>query len=135
MKHSYYLQKQYIAKVDRKGNIIGQIEKWEAHRKGILHKAFTIAVFYKGDILLQHRKHPAFDGVFDATISSHQLIKDGKLEDTIKASEKTLKRLKGWKKLYDRIGIINENYCNPEVNYLSCILIGITFTEMGLIKI
>ncbi len=92
MKHSYYLQKQYIAKVDRKGNIIGQIEKWEAHRKGILHKAFTIAVFYKGDILLQHRKHPAFDGVFDATISSHQLIKDGKLEDTIKASEKTLKR-------------------------------------------
>jgi hypothetical protein len=37
-------------------------------------------------------------------------------------SEKTLKRLKEWKKLYDRIGITNENYCNPEVNYLSCIL-------------
>lgn len=90
--NAYYKQKQFIATVDKKGNVTGKVEKWEAHRKGILHKAFTIAILYKGDILLQHRKHPAFDGVFDATISSHQLVIDGKLEDTIKASEKTLKR-------------------------------------------
>lgn len=90
--NDYYKQKQYIARVDKKGNITGKIEKWEAHRKGILHKAFTIAIFYKGDILLQHRKHPAFNGVFDATISSHQLFINEELEDTSEASLKTLKR-------------------------------------------
>lgn len=36
-------------------------------------------------------------------------------------SEKTIIRLKMWKKLYEQIGINNENYCNPEVNFLSCI--------------
>ena len=45
--NSYYKQKQMIARVDRQGNILGQIEKWEAHRKGILHKAFTVAIIYK----------------------------------------------------------------------------------------
>jgi len=37
-------------------------------------------------------------------------------------SEKTIIRLKMWKKLYSDIGIVNKNYCNPEVNFLSCII-------------
>lgn len=37
-------------------------------------------------------------------------------------SKKTIMRLKMWKKLYSKIGIVNENYCNPEVNFLSCII-------------
>ena len=90
--NSYYKQKQMIARVDRQGNILGQIEKWEAHRKGILHKAFTVAIIYKNKLIIQHRKHIAFDGVFDVTISSHQLFVDDKLEDTITATLKTLKR-------------------------------------------
>ena len=81
-----------IARVDLKGNILGQIEKWEAHKKGILHKAFTVAIIYKDKLLVQHRKHVAFDGVFDVTISSHQLFIDDKLEDTIDATLKTLRR-------------------------------------------
>lgn len=89
---SYYKQKQIIARVDKKGNVIGKIEKWEAHRKGILHKALTIALIYKGSFIIQHRKHPAFDGVFDITSSSHQLFIDGKLESTIDATYKTLER-------------------------------------------
>jgi len=36
-------------------------------------------------------------------------------------SDKTIKRLKMWKTLYDIIGITNYNYCNPEINFLSCI--------------
>lgn len=38
-----------------------------------------------------------------------------------KMSEKTILRLKMWKDLYSKIGIINTNYCNPEVNFLSCL--------------
>ena len=37
-------------------------------------------------------------------------------------SEKTYMRLKMWKELYVKIGIVNENYCNPEINFLSCII-------------
>ena len=81
-----------IARVDRKGNIIGKIEKWEAHKKGILHRGFTVVVYYQDYIILQHRKHPAFDGTFDATISSHQIFIDGKLQDTIDATYEALRR-------------------------------------------
>lgn len=94
MKNStnYYKQKQIIARVDRQGNIIGKIEKWEAHRKGILHQALTVVLIYKGKYLIQHRKHPAFDGVLDVTSSSHQLFVNGTLQKTLTAVYSTLKR-------------------------------------------
>lgn len=90
--NSYYKVKQIIAKVNLKGEIIGKIDKWEAHRKGLLHKALTIALLYKGDFLIQHRKHPAFDGVFDITSSSHQIFKNGKLQTSIETTYDTLER-------------------------------------------
>ena len=71
--NSYYKQKQIIAKVNKKGEIIGKIDKWEAHKKGILHKALSVTLIYKNQYILQHRKHVAFDGVFDLTSSSHQI--------------------------------------------------------------
>lgn len=85
-------QKQIIGKSDRKGNVIGEIERWEAHEKGILHRAFTLALIYNDSYILQHRKHACFDGVFDITSSSHQLYSNGKLEDTLSAAKKTLFR-------------------------------------------
>ena len=88
----YYLRKQIIAKVDRKGDIIGKIEKWEAHKKGILHRGFTVAVFFKDYLILQHRKHPAFDATFDITISSHQLFTNGKLQEKTDAIYNALER-------------------------------------------
>lgn len=92
MKNRYYKEKQMIAKVDLEGNVIGKIEKWEAHREGVLHKAFSVVLIYKEFYLIQHRKHPAFDGVFDLTSSSHQLYINDKLETTIEAVYKCLKR-------------------------------------------
>lgn len=85
-------QKQIIARIDKQGNIVGEIERWEAHKKGILHRAFTLALVYKDFYILQHRKHACFDGVFDITSSSHQLYSNGKLEDTIEAARRTLFR-------------------------------------------
>ncbi len=85
-------KKQIIARCDRQGNIIGEIERWEAHKKGILHRAFTLAITYRNFYILQHRKHPVFDGVFDITSSSHQIMKNGKLEETLHAADRTLYR-------------------------------------------
>lgn len=90
--NSYYKQKQIIARVDETGKVIGKIEKWEAHKKGILHKALTVALIYNGQYVIQHRKHPAFDGVYDITSSSHQLFIDGKLQTTEDATYECLKR-------------------------------------------
>lgn len=90
--NNYYKQQQIIAKVNRKGKIIGRVEKWEAHRKGILHKALTVTLIYNGQYILQHRKHPAFDGIYDLTSSSHQLFVNDKLQPTIEATLSCLKR-------------------------------------------
>lgn len=92
MINNYYKQKQIIARVDKKGNVIGKIEKWEAHKKGVLHKALTVALMHKNNVIVQHRKHPAFDGVFDITSSSHQLYINNKLQTTLEATYKCLER-------------------------------------------
>lgn len=88
----YYKQTQMITKIDRDGRILGEIEKWEAHRKGILHKALTVAIIFEGKFIIQHRKHPAFDGTFDVTSSSHQLFINGRLQTTEEATLDCLKR-------------------------------------------
>lgn len=88
----YYKQKQIIARVDKKGNVIGKVEKWEAHKKGILHRALTVTLKYKHYYILQIRKHPAFDGVLDLTSSSHQIFVGDKLQTTVEATLDCLKR-------------------------------------------
>ena len=92
VKNSYYKQKQYVEKVDLKGKHLGYIEKWEAHEKGILHRGFAIILLYKDYILLQHRKHPAFDAVLDLSSASHQLLKNDKFENLTQAVIFSLKR-------------------------------------------
>lgn len=89
---NYYGKKIIIAKCNKKGEVLGSIERWEAHKKAILHRAFTVAIFYKGKLIVQHRKHPVFDGTFDVTSSSHQIYENGKLQDTIEAVIDCLKR-------------------------------------------
>ena len=89
---NYYKEKQLIAKVDKIGNVLGKIEKWQAHKKGVLHKAFTVIIQYKNLYVLQHRKHPLFDGVLDLSCSSHQIFVKGKLQSTEEAALLALKR-------------------------------------------
>jgi len=74
---SYFKQSQTIIRVDEKEKPIGGIDKWEAHKKGVLHKGFSVALMYNRQILLQIRKHPVFDKVVDLTASSHPLVIKG----------------------------------------------------------
>src|SRR3989344_7657948 len=88
----YYTRTIYIPKVTESGEIIGKVERWEAHEKGILHKAFSVALHYQNNIILQIRKHPVFDSVIDVTASSHPEMKDITMEDEKQAALRTLKR-------------------------------------------
>lgn len=89
---SYYDELQEIAHVDKHDTILSGIEKWEAHKKGLLHRAITVAVFYNDYAILQHRKHPVFDNVFDLSVSSHQLLQNGEIESDIHTLHRTIKR-------------------------------------------
>jgi isopentenyl-diphosphate delta-isomerase len=62
--------------VDEHDNEIGTMEKMEAHRKGLLHRAFSILVFNsKGEILIQKRSAKKYHsgGLWTNTCCSHPL--------------------------------------------------------------
>jgi isopentenyldiphosphate isomerase len=77
----YYTQELFIPQVNEQDEIIGQVERWKAHREGILHRGYTVALLYQGQMLCQHRKHPVFDGFIDLAASSHQIYQNDKLID------------------------------------------------------
>jgi len=89
---NYYQKTIFIPKVNKKGEIIGRVERWQAHRQSILHRGFTIIVFFKKTVICQHRRHPVFNGYLDFTASSHPTYKNGFLETDEKAIINTLKR-------------------------------------------
>ena len=88
----YYKRELFLAEVDESDNIIKPVERWEAHKSGVLHRGFTLILTYDGKIVLQHRKHLAFDGYFDLTFSSHQIYTYGVLQTDEDAINETLKR-------------------------------------------
>jgi len=89
---SYYKQIQYLAQVDTNDRIIGRVEKWQAHRKNILHRGFTAILYFQDKIILQHRKHPVFDNTYDLSFSSHQIYIGNQLQDDLTAVYDGLQR-------------------------------------------
>lgn len=81
----YYKEKQFIAEVNEEDEVVGKIEKWEAHKKGILHRGYTAIITFEDQFVLQHRKHPVFDNVLDFSFSSHQLYIKNDLQDGVVA--------------------------------------------------
>jgi isopentenyl-diphosphate Delta-isomerase len=62
--------------VDQNDNAIGTMEKMEAHRKGELHRAFSVMIFNaKGEILLQKRASNKYHsaGLWTNACCSHPL--------------------------------------------------------------
>lgn len=92
MNDAYYQQKLFVAEVDKNDSVVGEVERWKAHKEGILHRGFTAILSYQEKYLLQHRKHMAFDKYWDFTFSSHQLYKNGKLQTDLDAIYQSLTR-------------------------------------------
>ena len=88
----YYKKQLYLARVDKNDQILGRVERWEAHQKAVLHRGIHLAVFFQDKIILQQRRHPAFNGYFDITIASHPLLIGDKLQDDLTALYTTLNR-------------------------------------------
>jgi isopentenyl-diphosphate Delta-isomerase len=88
----HYQRKLYLAKIDKNDKIIGKIERWQAHKEGILHRGFTVILSYKNKFVLQHRRHLIFDKYFDLSYSSHPIYKDNKLQTDLEAIYEALKR-------------------------------------------
>jgi isopentenyl-diphosphate Delta-isomerase len=65
-----------IILVDEQDNAIGTMEKMEAHRRGVLHRAFSIVLFNSiGELLLQRRADNKYHsgGLWTNTCCSHPL--------------------------------------------------------------
>ena len=66
---------EYVILVDEQDKEIGQLEKMEAHRLGLLHRAFSIILFnHKGEMLLQQRAAHKYHSplLWTNTCCSHQ---------------------------------------------------------------
>lgn len=67
---------EHVILVDTKDNAMGTMEKMEAHKKGVLHRAFSILLFdQSGRVLLQKRSQNKYhsSGLWTNTCCSHPL--------------------------------------------------------------
>jgi len=65
---------EYVILVDENDQEVGQMEKMEAHEKGLLHRAFSIFLFNnQNELLLQQRAHSKYHsgGLWTNTCCSH----------------------------------------------------------------
>ena len=73
--------------VDEQDNVLGAMEKMEAHQKGILHRAFSILIFNsKGEVLLQKRSQKKYHsgGLWTNACCSHPAPNESMAEATQK---------------------------------------------------
>jgi isopentenyl-diphosphate delta-isomerase len=77
---------EHVILVDPEDNAIGTMEKMEAHRKGLLHRAFSVMLYSsKGDMLLQKRAQTKYHsgGLWTNACCSHPLP-DETMDDAIR---------------------------------------------------
>jgi len=97
---------QEVVLVNERDEEIGTMEKMEAHRQGVLHRAFSVFIFNsKGEMLLQQRAHSKYHsgGLWTNACCSHP----GKNEDVAQAAARRLQEELGFsvplKKIFDFI--------------------------------
>jgi isopentenyl-diphosphate Delta-isomerase len=81
--------------VDKNDSPLGTMEKMEAHRKALLHRAFSVFIFNtKGEMLLQRRAHQKYHsaGLWTNACCSHPRPQ----EDTLAAAIRRLKEELGF---------------------------------------
>ena len=71
------MKKEFVILVNRRGKKVGAAEKLDAHRKGLLHRAFSIFIFNdRGEMLLQKRAKSKyhFAGLWSNACCSHPRV-------------------------------------------------------------
>lgn len=66
-----------VVLVDDQDNVVGAMDKMEAHQKGVLHRAFSILIFNsKGEVLLQKRSKKKYHsgGLWTNACCSHPAL-------------------------------------------------------------
>lgn len=89
------MKQQEVILVDDNNEVQGFMEKMEAHKKGALHRAFSIFVFNnKGELLLQQRARNKYHsgGLWTNTCCSHPV----RGEETIDSAKRRLKEEMGF---------------------------------------
>lgn len=86
---------EFVLLVNEHDEVVGEMEKLEAHQKGLLHRAFSILIYNgKGELLLQQRSlnkyHSA--GLWTNTCCSHPC----KNESVLEAGNRRLKEEMGF---------------------------------------
>jgi isopentenyl-diphosphate Delta-isomerase len=69
----------HVILVDQEDNMIGTMEKMEAHQKGALHRAFSVLVFNsKGEMLIQKRAKNKYHsgGLWTNACCSHPVLQE-----------------------------------------------------------
>jgi len=88
--------------VNEQDEPIGVMEKMEAHRKAVLHRAFSIFIFNnKGEMLLQQRAQGKYHsgGLWTNTCCSHPIPG----EDTLEAATRRLHEEMGFTTLLEKV--------------------------------
>ncbi|MFI5131287.1 MAG: isopentenyl-diphosphate Delta-isomerase [Chitinophagales bacterium] len=96
------MELQQVILVDEQDEPAGTMEKMEAHRQGLLHRAFSIFIFNsKGDLLLQRRAINKYHsgGLWSNSCCSHP--EPG--EETVVAARRRLKEEMGFTTHLDKI--------------------------------
>jgi isopentenyl-diphosphate delta-isomerase len=89
------MNQEYVILVNEQDEVIGQMEKMEAHEKAILHRAFSVFILNdKNEIMLQQRAHSKYHSplLWTNTCCSHQRIH----ESNIEAGKRRLKEEMGF---------------------------------------
>ncbi|NDE04424.1 MAG: isopentenyl-diphosphate Delta-isomerase [Flavobacteriia bacterium] len=85
---------EYVVLVNEQDQVLGQLEKIEAHELGLLHRAFSVLLFNdRGELLLQQRAAHKYHSplLWTNTCCSHQRPN----ETTLMAAERRLKEEMG----------------------------------------
>jgi len=98
-----------VVLVDNNDDEIGRMEKMEAHKKGLLHRAFSVFLFDDSGNLLIHRRaenkyHSG--GLWTNTCCSHPLPNEG----IIRAGQRRLREELGISSELKRIGHVVYNF-------------------------
>ncbi len=120
-----------VVLVDESDEPIGQAEKLEAHRRGWLHRAFSVFVFNpQGELLLQQRAASKYHsaGLWSNTCCGHP--RPG--EDLVAAAHRRLREELGLACRLSRVGQLTYRLRLPEgliEHEIDHVLVGVTESE------